>query len=281
MGFGDIFGDFAGILDYEGNDHWRDEQRQNAKSLISNHANPGDIKDAGQSAFQNLSTDPRMRDMALKEMSQMDAISNAGGLDPQSLAAMDQAKDMANSDVQARNGALQQNLQARGMGGSGADISGLIAAQQGGANREHMAAVQNGAAARQRSMEAMGNAAHMANDIGDRDWSRAAQRAGALDSNARFNAEQSLGKFDAQERQRMNQMGVQNNYDKIVNGQNAQGAGLWSGFATDIGNVVGMGVGGGGGMGGGAKGQALSQMANYNVEAPRDYGDEAKKNGWY
>lgn len=231
---------------------------------------PNQIKDQGQSAFTNISTDPTTRDAQMQALAELSQIGREGGLDPQSKAAIDQAMSTNAAQENSRRQAMLQNFQARGLGGSGADIASELQADQSDANSGAMASEQAAADARTRAMSAMGQAGNLAGNIRGQDWSEAARRAEALDSVNRFNAEQSGNRYKA-EAEKSQLMGQPiNSYDDYLSKQAAQAyataaapykfAGQMGGdIASSAASGYGYG-GGGGGSGGGGGGMGMGGM---------------------
>lgn len=203
MGMFDFVGDIGsaiggaiGIGDTQGD---RDAENANLKAWQDyvGKLDPNSIKDMGSSAFKGISTDPRTRQYQMQALSKMSGVANEGGLDPESRAAMADARASTFSDEKAQRGALENSLSARGLMGSGAELSGLLQAGQGGANADAMAGLHAAADARQRAMQAQQNLLSGASGVRGQDWGEAAQRAGAEDQAARFNAEQTNARFNA------------------------------------------------------------------------------------
>lgn len=189
--FGDIT-DMAIPLFTQGD---QDKVNGYARDLIDQAKllNPDDLK----SAFGGISTDPSTRMAQMKALSQLSEIANAKGLDPESKAELfDAQKEGAGFEKSQRDAALNR-LQAQGMGNSGAAVQSILAAQQGGANREAMQGVHAAADSRRRAMQALAQMGDLAGGIRHEDYGEAAQRAGALDAMTRAKYQGQLGKFGA------------------------------------------------------------------------------------
>lgn len=169
--------------------------------------------EALRSHFAGVSTDPATRQAQLQALQEMGALAHSGGNDAQSQAAMFDANSQAGAQERAQRGAIMQNMSARGMGGSGAELAGLLAAQQGGADRSHAGGVQAAADSRRRSLEALGQLGSMAGQLRGQDWGEAAGKAGALD-------QFSLAKYGAQAG-KAGLLGNAYGFDKKVQDENA------------------------------------------------------------
>lgn len=79
-----------------------------------------------------------------------------GGLTNADRLAQQSANRQAALQEQAQRGAIMQNAQMRGVGGSGIELAGQLAAQQGGANRAQENQTSIAAMAQQRALQAAG-----------------------------------------------------------------------------------------------------------------------------
>lgn len=225
---------------------------------------PNSLKDMqsarlGPSDFNNLKIDPSTRQAQLSALGQMGDIADHRGLDDQARSAMFESQRDSAANEQAQRGALMNDLQARGMGGSGAAISGLLANEQGGANRDATAAHYAAANAQGRALAALGTYGEMAAGLHHQDYNEAAQRAGANDTFAldnanfqqqanTFNAQQTNNRYNAQ-LQRL--AGLSNARNQLAGGDaqdKANKAGTGAAIGTGIGaigNIWGPAVGAG------------------------------------
>lgn len=124
--------------------------------------------EAGQLAAE----DPEARRRILGALEYLYNQGAAGGMDPQSRAALAQAQSQTAAAEQGARGALQQNAAARGVGGSGVEFLGTLANQQGAAQRNALAGVNAAGDARTRAMQAMYQAANGYGDVRGQDLAR-------------------------------------------------------------------------------------------------------------
>jgi len=117
-----------------------------------------------------------------------------GGYSPLERAQIQQAQQQAARAEQSQRAALQQQMQMRGMGGSGMEMMGALQAQQSGANQGLQASTDIATQAQQRALQALqqgtqfggqaGSAADRFNaaNLGWQDW-RQSQAMGAQQQN--------------------------------------------------------------------------------------------------
>lgn len=150
-------------------------------------------QEAGPSAMEGISLDPNLRQAQLEALTSLQRIGEGGGM-----TAMDRARlnDIQRSVAQAERGsrgAIQQSMGRRGMGGSGLELAAQLQNQQAGADRAAREALGVEAQAQQRALEALQQRGGMAGRMESEDFRRAAQRAEAADTIAKFNAMQRAG----------------------------------------------------------------------------------------
>jgi hypothetical protein len=172
---------------------------QAAGGLIGSLFGSGD-NEAALRAIQGIDTslipnaydqeDPAARQKMLGALEYLYNQGAAGGMDPQSRAALAQAQAQTGAAEQGARGALQQNAAARGVGGSGVEFLGTLANQQGAAQRNALAGVQAVGDARTRALQAMHSAAGVGGQIRGDD-SRKLEAANRLQM---FNRDQQMRK---------------------------------------------------------------------------------------
>lgn len=136
----------------------------------------GTNAEAGGSAY---TSDPEM----LAALAAMRKGYEQGGMTQADKLAQQQAMQESARAERGREGALMQNMAARGMGGGGAELAARLANQQQATDAQWGAGAHQAGLAQQRALESL------------RGWSGlASQRAGARDAIAQFNASQRLNK---------------------------------------------------------------------------------------
>lgn len=142
----------------------------------------------GPSALESISQDPRLQDAQMQALQGLQDRSQSG-YNIEDRAAIEQALGEARRQEGSQRAALMQNMQARGMGGSGAELASQLANQQGSANRSSQAALDVAAEGRRRALEAMMQSGNMAGNMQQADFGRQAQIATAKDRINQFNTE--------------------------------------------------------------------------------------------
>ncbi len=200
-GFGDILGGFgSGLGAMEGQQETEAEKAAIMKAIADQKKAAGqlDPSQLAGSGFDKISTDPKTREAQMAALNNMMGLGQAGGLDPQALAANAQSEREAAGYEQSQRQALSQSMAARGMGGSGAEVAGLLAGQQGGANRVAAADQQNAGDARNRALTAMMNAGQLGGAVRSQDYGEAADRARADDAARQHVWDAGMQKYGAQ-----------------------------------------------------------------------------------
>lgn len=128
---------------------------------------------------------------------QMDAIQRikdvaTGGLRPEDYAQQNKLRSEVERANQSRQQALIQQMQARGMGGSGAELAAQLQGSQSGANRELEGSLDIGAQASQRALEALAKYGSMAGDVRGQDYAAASKNADIQNQFNRFKAENQI-----------------------------------------------------------------------------------------
>lgn len=193
----------------------RDELLQQAQQIYS-RMSPPEIaalraEQVGPSAFKDLPTDFGNKGVRNRALQQLMGIGETGGMDPGSVLALEQARRASAQQAAQQEGAITQEMAARGLGGAG-EGSRLLQAQQGAAQRESIGGLQAAADARSRALQALMAGGNMAQQAESADFGQAATRAGAMDAFQRFNAEQrqATSQFNAglQQQNWQNQLGL-------------------------------------------------------------------------
>ena len=134
--------------------------------------------------------DPQLKKRQLEALQQMWQTAQQGGMDPQAKAALQQAQASSAAAERGARGAIVQNAQARGVGGSGAELEASLANQQGAAQRNALAGGQAAGDARTRALQAMMNTQTGTGQVRGQDLSAAQARSQV----EQFNARQRLSK---------------------------------------------------------------------------------------
>ena len=142
----------------------------------------------GPSQMEGISTDPSLRQAQLKALSKLQEIGDAGGRDAQFLSDAARLQSDINTNLQGQQGAIEQNMAARGLSGGMSElVSKQLAAQQA-ANRQAQMSMDMNAQAQQRALQALMQSGQLGGQMQAQDFNQQAQVAGAQDAISKFNA---------------------------------------------------------------------------------------------
>lgn len=145
----------------------------------------------GGSAFGQAPTDfgnKGLRDAALRRMTE-EGLSGGNTLEQQ--LAMSEAQRAAGAATRRGQESALASAAGRGMGGASSTLQAQLLGASHGADRAAQVGLQGAMSARQRALEALAQGGGMAGQAEQADAAADARRREAMDSIARFNAEQS------------------------------------------------------------------------------------------
>lgn len=148
---------------------------ENAESELA-----GAEADAGAIAAQRA---------ALEQLSQV----ARDGYTAEEAAAMQRMRMETAQQEQSQRQAVQQQMAMRGMAGSGAELAGQLAAQQGGANRANEMQLETQALAQRRALQVLGMQGDLSSGMRGQSFDEAATRSSAADDFTRWNADRRGG----------------------------------------------------------------------------------------
>lgn len=168
----------------------------------------------GPSAMEGVSTDPALKQAQLKALQKLQGISDAGGMDAQFMADQARLETDVNTNLQAQQGAIMQNLATRGMSGGGNELVARQMAAQQAANRQAQSGMDLKAQAERRALEALMQSGQLAGNMQSQDFGQQSSIAQAKDA---------INKFNVQNQQQIigNNVGMKNNA-QLMNANNAQ-----------------------------------------------------------
>ena len=152
----------------------------------------------GPSAMEDISTDPRLRS------AQMDALAGLqergeSGLTTEEKVQQDQLMRSVGAGAQARDKAVLQDMEQRGMGGSGNELIARLQASQSAADRANVGQAQLAGQAQNRALQAISQAGQLGGQIRGQEYGEQANLASARDRIAQFNEQQRVGTANQQE----------------------------------------------------------------------------------
>lgn len=165
----------------------------------------------GDTALSGVSLDPRLRQSQLDALNQMSSYAKSG-MTSADQAAYELARRNAASEAQAKQGQILQNMQQRGIGGSGAELLASLQNAQSGADRLQQAQLEEAKARQNARMAALQQQSNMAAGLRSTDYNEQANLANARDQIARFNAQnaQNVNQMNTQARNLAQQQNLTN-----------------------------------------------------------------------
>jgi hypothetical protein len=139
-----------------------------------------------ESEMADVSVDPRLKQAQLQALQSIQE-RGEGGLTPEDMMQIRQTRQEIAGQMANQDANIIQNLQQRGMGGSGAELAmrqagGQQALSQASNEADRLAAMQYNA-----KMQAIQQAGAMAGSMGEQEFGQEAQKASAQDALSRFN----------------------------------------------------------------------------------------------
>jgi hypothetical protein len=140
----------------------------------------------GPSAFEGIALDPSLRQKQMQALEMMNEVA-LNGVTPADRAIQELVRRSAAAEAEAKNQQILQNMQARGMGGSGNELIARLQSSQAGADRMAQQGLEQQARSQQARMQAMEQYGNMAGQVRGQDYGEQAQLANARDAIARMN----------------------------------------------------------------------------------------------
>lgn len=146
------------------------------------------LAEQGPSAYDNISTDPRLKNDQMASLDALKAIADGGGLTAADKANLNKVQsDVALAD-RGRREAILQNANARGMGGGGNELLALLDSSQAATDRANQSGLDIAGMAQDRALEAIMQGGNLAGNLRSQDFNEQAKKAEATDAIKRFNA---------------------------------------------------------------------------------------------
>lgn len=142
----------------------------------------------GRSAFEDIDSDPALRDAQMGSIGKLDEIIAGGGLTMRDRANLERLRGETAAADRGRRDAILQNMAARGMGGSGMELLASLQSAQAATDRDAMAGLETAAQAEERALQAIMQKGELAGSLRGQDFDEAARIAAAHDAIEQFNA---------------------------------------------------------------------------------------------
>lgn len=215
------------------------------------------------SAMASVTSDPNAQAAQQNALTRLMRYGEQGPDNIEFRAQQDAANRGANQQAAGQNGLLRNEMQARGMGNSGAEYATRALGNQQASERAAAGGFAAAESADQRALGALASGASLAGNIRNQSFGEAATRAGAEDMKNRFNE---LGRVQGVSQHFANQMGI--NAAQANAGANL--AGMYMGNAAQTANTaanIGQGIG-----------QGAAAAGNQWDEEQRYWDAQRKKN---
>lgn len=141
-------------------------------------------------AHDQISLDPSTRNAQMQALSYMQNLGQEGGMDSVDRARMAQILGEADTRSRGARGAIKQDMQQRGVSGSGLEMVQQQMANQQASQNAYLGGVNTAAEAQRRALQAMQGAGQMGGQIRGQDYQIQSGRANAMDAINKFNSGQ-------------------------------------------------------------------------------------------
>lgn len=146
----------------------------------------------GPSGFENIQEDPRLRAQQMQALEQMAGLAS-GQPSSADMASFELARRNVAGDTQAKQQQILQEMQARGQGGSGAELMARLKGAQAGADRLSQAQMEEAKLMQNARMQALMQQGNMSQQIRAQDYNKSQDLAQAQDAISAFNAQNAQG----------------------------------------------------------------------------------------
>lgn len=146
-----------------------------------------------ESELGQLQEDPTLREAGVSALRMMQQRAKTG-LSSEDRAALNQVRQEVQRDSEAKRQQILQQMQSRGMAGSGQELAMQLQAAQGAADQAAAGSDQLMSQAQQRALAALGQSSDMASRMRGQDFDVSSSKARAIDERNRFLAENSMSR---------------------------------------------------------------------------------------
>lgn len=141
----------------------------------------------GDSEFKKIMGDPSLREAQMHALDKMREIEDAGGLTLEDKAVLNKQLNETARRESGQRQLITEQMNARGTGGSGAELAMQLANAQGAADRNNQAGLDVAGMAQKRYFDAIRARGQMAGDLRGQDFNEASSVAHAQDMRDQFN----------------------------------------------------------------------------------------------
>lgn len=140
-------------------------------------------------AMAGVQTDPRLQQAQMNALNTLSSMGNQG-LNATDVAALNAANRQAAGQNQASQNSIMQNLAQRGAAGGGLELATRLAAAQNASDQASQQSGQIASQAQNRMLNAVAQAGQLGGQMQQTQFGQEAQKAGAANAIAQFNAQQ-------------------------------------------------------------------------------------------
>ena len=233
----------------------------------------------GPTEMQKISVDPRFQQAQLESLDQTRAMQEGGGFLDEDRSNLHRVRQETARAASARNAQLREEMNARGIGGSGAELAMRLASNQAEAEQAGQAGLDISGQAQRRYFDAIRERARMAGQMRDQSFGEQAQVAAAQDRinqyNHGFQFDQHQYNQDIAQRNYNNKLGladrkygIQADRAADIRGQGQRDAKKVGDVSQNIGNAVYAGGSYAQGQGAGADPRTSAQTYKRPTDLP-------------
>ena len=163
-----------------------------------------------ESQMSDISVDPRLKNQQMAAMGALDEVIQGGGMTAQDTANLNRIQDQAATADRGRREAIMQNMNQRGMGGSGLELLNQLQSSQAATTQQGQQGLDVAGMAQQRALNAVMNQGQMAGQMRGQEFGEQSDIARAQDAINRFNTANQMGarEFNVGGRQNTANMGT-------------------------------------------------------------------------
>lgn len=172
---------------------------------------PLEAQQVGSTAFDDIYVDPRLQSDQYAALDSLSNLAESGGMNAQDEANLARIQNQTAMADKGRRAAIQQQMQQRGMGGSGLELLQQLQSNQAATNRQAQQGLDVAGMGQDRALQAIQMGAGMAGQMGRQQFGQQAQQAQASDALNRFNAglRTDANQFNTQNRMAADKFNIQ------------------------------------------------------------------------
>ena len=196
-----------------------------------------EVASQGDSAMADITSDTRFDDAQMKSLELLEQMSDEGltATDKANLAGIESG---ANRNLRGQMGAIKQNMQSRGISGSGLDLMSQQNAAQASAERQALRDLEVAAQGQGRRERATMDLGQLGGQLNQQDFQRQAAQARAQDAINRFNTSNTnrANQYNQSTQQRIANQNTGTANQRQVQGYDARRGAAGSAYAARSGN---------------------------------------------